>query len=84
MAACKKTDLKFPLGQDILQEIRKKGDAQERIRTLVEEKQTQRIFITRGWETSLAGLESSGSLKNKKAKNPKENSVPQKGRWRII
>lgn len=48
MTACKKTDLKFPLGQDILQEIRKKGDAQERIRTLVEEKQTQRILITRG------------------------------------
>lgn len=33
---------------------------------------------------SLAGLESSGSLKNKKTKNPKENSVPQKGRWRTI
>lgn len=48
MTACKKTDLKFPLGQDIIQAIRKKADAQERIRTLVEEKQTQRIFITRG------------------------------------
>lgn len=48
MTACKKTDLKFLLGQDIIQAIRKKIDAQERIRTLVEEKQTQIIFIARG------------------------------------
>lgn len=48
MTVCKKTDLKFPLGQDIIQTVRKKANAQERMRTLVEEKQTQRIFITRG------------------------------------
>lgn len=79
MTASKKTNLRFPLGQDIIQAIRKKVDAQERIRTLVEEKQTQRIFITKGWVTSLAGLESSGFSEKHKSKKSQKTLSPKEG-----